>query len=146
MQNAAADCTVQQLSAAVVCICLHDQIQQSHCGFNPAAKTFPSGPKRVTEERFKVRARAKHVKVVPLKGKSRWCIGRFCGFEKIESFIQAFCHSFNLYILVSRALWERSRWRWTEQPDNKRGVFTLHPSWPRSPGGAKMTIDRPSCW
>lgn len=101
----------------------------------------PSGPKWVTEERLTVRAQPKYLKVFPLKGKSLGALGD-SGEKKKKDLFQLFVMVSIFHVFVSGASGSVADGAGQSCTDNKRGVFTFHPSWPRSPG-VKMTIDRP---
>lgn len=144
MQNAAADCTVQQLRAAVVCICLHDQIQQSHCGFNPAAKTFPSGPKRV--QKVQSESPSKTFESSSSKRKESLVHWEILWFLKNRKLYSSFLSQFqSLYFGEQSPLGAMPVALDRAARQQKRSLYSssILASLSR---GAKMTIDRPSCW
>lgn len=124
-----------------LCIGLHDQTGQSHT--EASVLPLPSdGASRWNQTGHWREPQSRHPGKIfesvssNEKKRGQSAVRRESG-KKIESFILAFCHSFS-HIWVSRAFWERSRWRWTEQPGQQRAkslLFTPPAPLHSGPGG-----------
>lgn len=122
-----------------VCIGSHDQTRLCHTGAPFSSCLGSPGPKRVTANRLK--ARPKYFNVFLLK-REPGCTGRVGGKNRLIS--SGFLSRFPSFIFLrARPSGSGARGAGPSCPHNKRGVFTFHPSWPRSPG-VKMIIDRPA--